>query len=186
MYVTGKTWMEYAIFCADMWKLEIIPLERDDELVQLIIDAEEKFWRTVENGPMPDRLEQGHKTCKGCNFRLTCWGEMWEDTGDEFEDSKDYVDFVDPEFVEVSAEHKENVSLLKLAKDNVEATKKKLIEIVGDQEKVKSPSGKICFKWERKTILDTKKLRKEKPEIAEEYEYETGSKPFRFYPSKEE
>jgi putative phage-type endonuclease len=182
--VNDKTWMDYAIFCADLWKMEIIRVERDEELIAMIIEAEEHFWKIKENGPIPDRLELGDKCCKGCNWRLTCWGEMWEDTGDEFEDSKDYEDFEDPEFVEVAGEHKDNIGLLKLATENADATKKKLMDIVGDREKVICPSGKVCFKWEKKTLLDTKKLKKEEPDMAKKYQYETGSKPFRFYPSK--
>ncbi len=185
MYVAGKQWMEYAIFCADMWQLEVIPIERDDTLVQLIIEAEEKFWKIVENGPTPDRLEQGDSRCKRCNWRLICWGEMWEDTGDDEFYDKDYQDFEDPEFVEVASVHKENVSLFKEAKENVDTSKKKLIDIIGDKEKVKCNSGKFCFKWEKKTVLDTKKLKKEEPDTVAKYQYETGSRPFRFYPSKD-
>jgi hypothetical protein len=75
--------------------------------------------------------------------------------------------------------------LQKQAKENVDASKKTIIEMLGDREKVKCAAGKFSNKWETKKLTDMKKMKRDKPEVVKEYEYESGSKPFRFYPSKE-
>jgi putative phage-type endonuclease len=186
LYVNKKQWMEYAIFCADLWKLEAVPVKRDEELISMIVGAEHVFWDMVIHRQIPDRLEFTDKRCKRCDFRLGCWGEMWEEKPLEFEDNSDYEEYDDGEFLKAASLHKEHVALQKQAKENVDVSKKQLIEMLGDREKVKCPSGKFSNKWETKKLTDMKKMKRDKPEVVAEYEYESGSKPFRFYPSKEE
>lgn len=182
MYVTGKKWMEYAIFCADLWKLEVIPVMRDEELINMIIQAEENFWTKVMEREQPDRLELEDKRCKKCNWRLHCWKSEWEDQAEEYFD--EYEECDDRDFVLMIEEHKENLNLLKEAKVFVKASKKKLQSIIGDRKKLKCDEGKVCFQWETKTVMNATKLKKENPDIAKKYEYESGSKPLRFYPKK--
>ncbi len=183
MYVTDKQWMEYAIFCADLWQLEIIPVARDEELIKMIISAEGEFWQKVLRQEQPDRLELGDKRCKKCNWRLHCWKSEWEDLPEEYFDSEyEVCDVI--EFCDAVIEHKENLGILKQAKEFVKASKKRIEISMGDKRKLKCDDGKVVHQWETKTVINTKKLKKDKPDIAKEYEYESGSKPLRFYPKK--
>jgi putative phage-type endonuclease len=185
MYVTGADWMEYAIFCADMWKMEIIHVDRDEKLIQLILDSEDHFWKLVQNGPKPERLDFGDSRCKKCDWRLACWKALWEEDAFNYE-SKDseYEEDATDELAELFEEHRENVAIAKSAEALKEETKKKLETMVGDRRKVQCSGGKICFKWETKKYINTKKMELEHSELVESYRYESGSKPFRFYPRK--
>jgi putative phage-type endonuclease len=186
LYVTNAKWMHYAIFCADMWEMQIVPVERDDKLIQLILDSEDHFWKLVQNGPKPDRLDYGDSRCKKCNWRLTCWKEEWEEQDFNY-DSKDddYEEEDDVDFIDAFREHAENVFIAKEAETLKEESKAKLERLVGDRKKVKCEAGKACFKWEVKNYIDTTRMKTEHPDIVEKYQYESGSKVFRFYPRKE-
>lgn len=184
MYVADLQWMEYAIFSAELWQLLVVPVKRDEELITLIIEEEERFWIQVSNGPTPERLEQGDKRCKKCNWRLTCWQELWidDDTPEGVED--DYEVLETDEFVNAFREHTESKELLTQAKEVFEESKTKLIGIIGEKEMVKCDLGKLQYKWQSANRLDTTKLKKDKPELCKKYTYKSGSNTFRFYPRK--
>ncbi len=185
MYVTNTTWMEYAVFCADMWMLEIIPIERDDSLVELILTAGKHFWKLVQSKEQPDRLEYGDSRCKKCNWRLHCWKAEWEENDFDYESKEDEYEQVDgDEFHDTFEEHKENVAIAKQADELVEESKKRLMGIVGEKKKVRCDNGKICFRWEKKSYINMKKLELDHPDLVKKYRYDSGSKPFRFYPKK--
>jgi len=52
--VTGRTWGAFAIFNAEMWELIHFDVERDDELIELIIERDEAFWQLVQDGTPPE------------------------------------------------------------------------------------------------------------------------------------
>ncbi len=187
MYVTKAEAMEYAIFCADTWQMEIVPVERDDALINKIISAEKIFWEdNIEKGAAPIRLEYGDGRCKTCDWRLHCWKDEWNETDFEFIKQMDYEEIDEPDFESVLIEHKENLALAKRADALVEKTKRAITTHMQDRNKVQLATGKVSLKWEVKTYYNTKKLFKEHPELAKKYEYENGSKSLRFYPRKEE
>lgn len=185
MYVIGAYAMEYAIFCADVWDMEIVPVERDEVLINKIIDQEKLFWLAVEKNLAPDRLAYGDSRCKTCDWRLHCWKEEWNELDFEYIKAMDYEEIEDPEFEGVLIEHKENLALAKRAEALVEKTKRSIITHMGDRHKVQLGTGKVSFKWEKKTYYNTKKLFKEHPDLAKEYAYENGNQSLRFYPTKE-
>lgn len=192
MYVTGAYAMEYAIFCADVWDMEIVPVERDEVLISKIIEQENLFWDSVvkactnpKENFAPDRLAYGDSRCKTCDWRLHCWKEEWNELDFEYIKAMDYEEIDEPEFDSVLIEHKENLALAKRAEALVEKTKRSIITHMGDRHKVQSVVGKISFKWEKKTYYNTKKLFKEHPDMAKEYAYENGNQSLRFYPTKE-
>jgi len=52
--VTGRTWGAFAIFNAEMWELIHFDVDRDDELIDLIIERDEAFWQLVQDGTPPE------------------------------------------------------------------------------------------------------------------------------------
>ena len=186
MCVADKEWMDYAIFCADMWELLVVPVKRDNDLIKMIIEQEEQFWKHVTEGPIIERLEEGDKRCKKCIYRLECWQELWkdDDTPEGFED--DYVVVEDPEYIEAYQLHIDNKELVKEAEALVEDSKQKLIDVIGNErEMTKCDLGKATYKWQKRTGFDKTKLKKDHPKIVEEYSYEGGSLTLRTYPKKD-
>jgi putative phage-type endonuclease len=186
MYVTEKSWMHYMIFCADLWKEDIVPVDRDDALIKLILDSEAHFWNLVTNRIKPDRLDYGDSRCKKCDWRLACWKEEWDEDSFDYEQYDDgYKDNEEEEFVEAMREHKENASIATSANKLADESKKRIIKLIGkDHDKQRTPSGKVAYKWETKEFVNTKAMMKDHPDIVKKYKYKSGSKPFRFYPTK--
>lgn len=55
MMVTGADWGSIAVFNAERWEVFWVDIERDEELIQLIQEEGEKFWRNhVLTGIAPD------------------------------------------------------------------------------------------------------------------------------------
>lgn len=182
--VTGLKWGVWAIFCADMWELLPVPVERDEDLIKIIIEEEERFWKMVENGPRPDRLEWGDKRCVSCNRKMTCWGDKVKDMDEEQEESGDYIKVEDPALELAYADYLDCKETSKQAEEIYEESKKQLCEIMGERELIQCGLGKINYRWQQTKRIDLARLRKEKPEIAESFEYETLSRPLRIYPKK--
>jgi putative phage-type endonuclease len=184
--VAGLKWGTWAIFCADMWELTPIPVERDEELIAMIIEAEENFWKLVENGPRPDRLEWGDKRCKSCNRKMSCWGDKIKELDEDYDeaDDSDYEFVEDEELSEAYAEFLDDKETFKEAEELLEASKAKLSEVMGKRELIECDKGKINFKWQLSKRIDLNRLRLEEPEIAKRYEYEGLSRPLRPYPKK--
>lgn len=184
MFIADKKWMEYAVFCADLWEILPIAVDRDDELIEELITQEEIFWKKVENGPSPEKLEWGDKRCKSCIYRLTCWDNEWQEPGDEVSEADDYEESEDTEFIEACREHGEAKQLYKQAEELLYNTKNKIIEIVGDKQKVKCNYGKVNYSWGKRKLINTTKLKEEMPDIAAKYQYDSISRSFRFYKNK--
>jgi predicted phage-related endonuclease len=185
MYVTQAEHMDYAIFCADAWDMEIVPVERDDNLINKIIEQEKAFWENVMNEVSPERLDYGDSRCKMCDWRIHCWKEEWNETDFEFIKNSAYEEVENLEFECAMIEHKENLALAKRAEALVDKTKRLLTTYMGEMHKVQLHAGKISLKWEVKTYYNTKKLFKDHPDLAKEYSYENGNRSLRTYFPKE-
>lgn len=55
--VTGRKWGSFAVFNAERWELIHFDVERDDELINLIFEADQKFWFLVKTGTPPEELD---------------------------------------------------------------------------------------------------------------------------------
>jgi predicted phage-related endonuclease len=55
--VSGREWGAFAIFNAERWELLHFDVERDDELIAMIIDRDAAFWRLVQEGTPPEGAE---------------------------------------------------------------------------------------------------------------------------------
>jgi putative phage-type endonuclease len=186
MYVTKSDHMEYGIFCADAWDMEIVPIDRDDTLINQIIEAEKDFWeKNVLAKVAPKRLPYGDSRCKTCDWRLGCWKSEWNEVDFEFIKNSDYEEIESLEFEAVLIEHKENLALAKRAEALVAKTKRAITTHMGEKHKVQLSVGKVSLKWEVKTYYNIKKLFKDHPDLAKEYSYENGNRSLRFYPTKE-
>jgi putative phage-type endonuclease len=184
LYAWDLQWGEYAIFCADMWELLPIPVKRDDELIKMLIENEEIFWKQVENGPRPDRLEFGDKRCIKCNRKMSCWGDKVKYMDEDYEEEGDYIKVEEKELSEAYTEYVECKATFKEAEELLDDSKDKLGEILGEREMIQVAEGKANYKYQKTTRTDTTRLKQEKPDIAKQYEYETLSRPLRLYPKK--
>lgn len=185
MYVTKAESMEYAIFCADTWEMEIVPVERDDVLINKIIEQEKLFWEQKEAGIAPDRLPYGDKRCKLCDWRLGCWKDEWNELDFDYIKKSDYEEVEDEAFEGMMTEYAESTAIMKRVEARVDKVKRAIITFMGDKFKVQLGNGKVSFKWEKKTYTNSKQLAVDHPEIIKKYEYVNSTRSLRVYPKKE-
>ena len=56
MFVTGCKLGYLAIMCPDTWKMMVLEIERDDDLIELMLGKAATFWEYVRRGEKPDGL----------------------------------------------------------------------------------------------------------------------------------
>ncbi len=56
--VTGRKWGAFAVFSAERWDLLHFDVERDDELIELIVERDAAFWELVKSGTPPESAEE--------------------------------------------------------------------------------------------------------------------------------
>lgn len=55
--VTGRAWGAFAVFSAEIWDMVYFDMDRDDELITMIISQGEAFWETVQSLTPPEAEE---------------------------------------------------------------------------------------------------------------------------------
>lgn len=165
MFVTGYKWGSYAILWPDGWHFIWFDVERNDTLIKGMFKRASEFWRQVQYGPMPDRLDPGDKRCQTCIYRSTCQGEALlasvKDGGDgEIEIDANLDKHVQSlvRFEEVLAESTDLVNQEKAV------IKKKL----GDRTVVECTGYRLYFRPHQQETFQKAVLKKNHPDIYEE------------------
>ncbi len=176
MFVTGYTWGSFAVLWPDGWQFIHFDVERDDEMIALMFKAAGDFWKQVENGPAPHRLDPKDKRCQECPFRTTCQGELLlasvnDDSDVETDPSleKDLNEFL--ELKKIQAE----------ATDLVKQKQNELAELIGSRPAVECDGHRIYYRPVETKRIDTRRLKAEKPELYEKYTNVSVSRPMRIY-----
>ena len=175
LMTTGRQWGSYAILWADNWEFIYFDVLADKELQEQIIDSGEKFWKMVQNGPAPDRLDIKDKRCSLCEFRNTCQGsKLMELAGD---DSKEVEH--DNRFDELMNEYYSLKELEDEAKELAIAKKKEITDLMGDRVLVECNGFRLYFKPVESTRFKSTAFKKDNPDLYEKYAYKSVSRPFR-------
>lgn len=177
--------LEIGTFCflsCDKWKIIDFDVKRDDELVAQIIEKAEHFWKLIENGPIPERLADGDKRCKGCHWKMECWGALLDESEGGAE--SDYELWEDEEFVKRCREFDEARELVKQAKEVLKTSTDELKEVLGEREKVRCEVGKVSYQWVPKKLVDNKRLKADHPDIVKKYQYDSTSHKLNLYTPK--
>lgn len=149
--VTGAKWGSLAIFNSDAWRLEWFDLERDDELIEQIMQADIAFWNRVQFGEPPENQPQKQIDLPPIDGSVLDMSSdpVWAAAVEDLKQAREY----------------------KAAAEEYEATAKDtLINLMG-AAKAAEGAGVRCYRRVvpgRKTI-DTARLKQEKPLIYERY-----------------
>ena len=175
MLVTGRTWSAIAILWAEQWKFATFTVDRDDDIILSIIRSGNNFWRSVDNGPSPDRLDPKDKRCSRCPYRTSCQGAallnlVKEDTGDV-----DYEPLISPMIREVV----ELETMVTDLNDRLNIKRDKIKEIIGDRPVVDCDGYRIHYKPIKSKRINTKRLKSEEPDMYEKYATTSISRPFK-------
>lgn len=162
LYVLGKNWKEASIPAVLGGKYSIFHVERDDEMIGIIVEAVNLFWKEVERG----RKEKDYVPTFPTDGRDETSRAMLQLYGD-VRGQIEVIEEPSPELLEavlgypdISAQMKELEHQKKMYAEEI---KKGIAEkpgiIVADRQ----------FKWSRfdQTRVDSKRLKKEMPEVYE-------------------
>ena len=174
MFVAKRTWASIAVLWAENWEFITFDIERDDEIIDSIIKQGEIFWKQVEYGPAPERLDPSDKRCKRCAYRTTCQGEaLLQSVVDD--GTIDYDDDLSP----IVASLVELESVADETKQLIDEKKKQIKELIGDRPVVDCAGYRLHYKPIETRRINTRKLKSEAPDIYEKYATTSVSRPFK-------
>lgn len=158
--VTGRKKVVFGIFCAEVDEMMIVPIERDQALIDLIMNKEEGFWSLIQRGELPGVETEAVKL-------PAIGGEIIRLDTDKATRTAQAL----REAQELQAE----------AKTLYDQAKAQMIALMGDAQAVQVDSIRIYYKEQAgRRSLDQKLLRHEHPEI-DWSKYEKVGKPFRVF-----
>lgn len=174
--VTGRKWGAFAVFSAERWDLLHFDVERDDELIELIVERDAAFWELVKNGTPPESAEELTKVdippLQTDMELVRIESDAWRNAVEEFRMAREILD--EAEMLEAAA--KERLQNL-MSVSNAEVA-----EGYGLRVFWKEQAGRETF--------DHKAFAKTHPELVESmrpfYKKSKPSRPFRPYFLKEE
>jgi len=163
MYLTGWRWGSYAVMHLDSWEMIHFDLERDDELIGLLVREAEDFWRLVENGPQPDKIDPPGKACARCEYREKCHGaqELPPFDGEIIRDDS---------LAPLMAEYREAKQIVDEATELLDGVKERIRAAMGERQCVDTIGGRIYWRQQERRTIDARKLRAKHPEIAAQFE----------------
>jgi predicted phage-related endonuclease len=74
IYVMAANRGVFVVLCPDPWELAYFEVERDEAIIERLIQDEDGAWKNVTEGPLPEKLPDGDARCDVCVWRKTCKG----------------------------------------------------------------------------------------------------------------
>lgn len=137
----------WIIFCADRWELIDFPVERDELVIDRIIEKEREFWQYVETMSPPPNI-----VAEIVGEQIVVVGSVTKRT--------------DEEFVAALTHLREARAVAKTGEELVEAAKANVLELVGDKPGIyESPGiGRVNYAMRAgRVTFDAEKLANVKP-----------------------
>lgn len=177
----GFKWGSFAVFSAELWELVHFDMVKEPTVVETCKEAVSRFWRLVENGPPPDRLDAADLRCRKCAFRTQCQGSALLDAlaaGQDIDPTEQLP--VDNSLLDAAKAVHEARELLAEAKAIEEQAVDKLQTAMGNREAVQADGDwKIYYRAHQRLSWDNKGLAKDHPELAEKYQRASVVRPLK-------
>lgn len=165
MMVTGAQISSFIVHCADLWSKPLIwPVVADREMQDMIRQACREFWKKVQRGEEPKRLDASDARCKKCQYRSTCQGEYL----DQLLENPGAVDR-DDSLAGLLAEVLEAKEAEKQAAEVVELLETQLKKELGDRQVVDAPGARVYYKASERVTPYNSEAIKEKREALLRY-----------------
>lgn len=149
--IKGKGRIIFGIFCAEIDEMMIVPVERDDELIDLVIDKEAEFWEFVKAKELPESFEPTKvdlPTVGGAGL----------------------VKLDTPEWVQAVTDLREAKELKAEAAAVEDLAKDSIKTLMGDHEIVEGGGIRIYHRFQKgRKSLDQKGLKTAHPKIYEKF-----------------
>jgi putative phage-type endonuclease len=146
---------DVAVFLTMQDEFRWYTLHRDLEVEKHVVDTCREWWNKRVVGGEPPPIDGS--------------GAATEWLRQKFANQTEPARQAFPDEVRLATNLKELQDQIRMLKLKESEFKNKLIASVGESEGVQWDQGKATYKEETRTTIDGKRLRKEKPELAEEY-----------------
>jgi predicted phage-related endonuclease len=161
---TGFKWGSFGVLCLESWSFKWFDVDRDEAIITKLIEDEAAFWAKIENGPMPEPLEDAKdRRCQTCPYRKTCRAEELSPTPSGGEGGEIVSA---PELSPLFSECVELESLKDEATQMYEEARGRLKDAVGERYGVVAPGFRALYptwteeRWDTKALGDLEKLGK--------------------------
>jgi len=174
-------WGDDAVLCCDPWAYHFHRVERDQTLIDMMAKKVADFWARVQSNDPPNRLKWSDSRCKKCLFRSTCQGEKILEEADDETFAEIEINQALANDVAIRMEMK---GIIGDATENQKDAEDTIKDAMTESEANVIIAGGHRITWFQQddgTIVDGKKLKKEKPEIFKAYsKIRKGSRPLKF------
>ncbi|HIW77077.1 MULTISPECIES: YqaJ viral recombinase family protein [Gordonibacter] len=148
----------YEFFCVAVLiggqKYREFRVERDDEDISALIEAEKRFWRMVEDDVMPAT------TCSEADTDAL--------THINCDPSDEYLDMLDDDAPQIRQISEVSEQIKRLEKEKRQLGNE-LKQMIGSAKGIQTPTMKITWVRSNKTSFDTKRFKQEKPDEYTKY-----------------
>lgn len=162
------------------WQWKDTHIEPDSGLIEDMITLGERIWKMVTEGPLPARLDAASKHCQSCPWRWSCQGEALY-TAAEIENAGDVVEVEEGDLLNIQSEILEIKELKKELSDREAELNEKAKEIIGGPGKVLVAGRAVYWSQFNRSSFDSKRFKKEHPDLAEKYEKSSVVNQMRWY-----
>lgn len=175
MHVKGWGWGSFGILSLSPFELVPFDVDYDEDLAQGLFDQAQTFWRMVENGPEPERLEPKDRRCQQCPWRRQCQGEalLEQIKGEEG------VCETDESLAPAVGSLIEAEGILSEAKEWADKCKEALKSQIGERSMVEAGGYRLHYRPQTTKRVKPQVLKAKHPEIYEACSYESVSRPLR-------
>ena len=163
MAVTGATHCYVCVLIGNE-EIKIYKLDRDQELIDYIMEKEEEFWKKYILGddiPLPDGSEDYSKFLKNRYKNI---------------EKKPLNLFIESNKLSKLDTLNDMLKEIKLEKSKIE---QEIQQEMKDHEVAFIGDRKITWKWQSRTTLDSKRLKKDYPDIVKDYMKTTETRVFK-------
>ena len=145
--ISGLDEVVWIIFCADRWEMIDFTVERDELLIERIIEKEREFWMFVETMSPPPNV-----AAEVQDQKIVVVGNVTKRSDEEFIDAVNNL--------------REAAALAKTGEELKEAARERILELVENKPGIYSVAGigRVNFQQRAgRRSLDTKKLENSRP-----------------------
>lgn len=119
--VTGYKWGSFALFNADLWEMIHFDVERDEDLINALIQKEEQFWKGYVEPRVPPPVVE--------NTAPELLAQLAKAQGDA--GGGDLIVRNDPQWADAAAMYREAKEIAETGENLLETAKAKLKELMG-------------------------------------------------------
>jgi len=171
--LTGWQWALYACLEPVSWQLFTAIIMRDNDAIELMHTAGDRFWKEVTEGPAPYRLLPSDRRCQRCPWRWTCHGDALAD-----EEPQTIQQIESEKLVNLLAQRDSILAEEKALAELKQETIAQIKEVIGAPGTVMCGERKILWKRTTRKQFQTTAFKKACPEIYSQYVEE---KPFEMF-----